>query len=104
MANPMFALKVGQHSPTRLKSASGTAADTACLCCCQGPNMIKGTYPPNFPLKHQQKDLRLALRLAEASQQTVPMAAAANEAFKRAAAAGRGDDDMCAVYEALKGR
>ena len=29
----------------------------------KGPGMIKGTYPAAFPLKHQQKDLRLALAL-----------------------------------------
>ncbi len=31
----------------------------------QGPNMIKGEYPTAFPLKHQHKDLRLALELAD---------------------------------------
>lgn len=29
----------------------------------KGPNMIKGNFPPAFPLKHQQKDMRLALAL-----------------------------------------
>ena len=24
----------------------------------QGPSMIEGNYPPAFPLKHQQKDMR----------------------------------------------
>lgn len=37
MANPMFALK--------------------------GPAMLAHQYPPAFPLKHQQKDMRLALAL-----------------------------------------
>lgn len=37
MANPMFALK--------------------------GPSLIQRQYPAAFPLKHQQKDLRLALAL-----------------------------------------
>lgn len=37
MNNPMFAMK--------------------------GPAMIKGSFPPAFPLKHQQKDMRLALAL-----------------------------------------
>ena len=31
----------------------------------QGPAMIKGEYPTAFPLKHQHKDLRLALELAD---------------------------------------
>jgi NAD-binding of NADP-dependent 3-hydroxyisobutyrate dehydrogenase len=37
MANPMFALK--------------------------GPGMMNGNFPPAFPLKHQQKDMRLACSL-----------------------------------------
>ena len=24
----------------------------------KGPNMVAGKYPPNFPLKHAQKDMR----------------------------------------------
>ena len=39
MANPMFALK--------------------------GRGMIQGVHPPNFPLKHATKDMRLAMGLAE---------------------------------------
>jgi hypothetical protein len=40
-----------------------------CCCCClvctalKGPNLMTRDYPPAFPLKHQQKDLRLALAL-----------------------------------------
>lgn len=37
MANPMFAMK--------------------------GPSISSRAYPPAFPLKHQQKDMRLALAL-----------------------------------------
>lgn len=29
----------------------------------KGPGMIADTFPPAFPLKHQQKDMRLALQL-----------------------------------------
>lgn len=45
----------------------------------KGPSMIKGEYPPAFPLKHQQKDMRLALALGDELAQTMPVAAAANE-------------------------
>jgi glyoxylate/succinic semialdehyde reductase len=31
----------------------------------QGPNMAKGVYPTAFPLKHQQKDMRLAIALGD---------------------------------------
>ncbi|PNH10975.1 putative oxidoreductase GLYR1 [Tetrabaena socialis] len=76
MANPMFAMK--------------------------GPGIMQRAYPPAFPLKHQQKDLRLALALGDALNQPLPVAAAANEAYKTAKALGRGDQDFAAVYEATQ--
>ncbi len=75
LANPMFALK--------------------------GPAIQARTYPPAFPLKHQQKDMRLALALGDQLAQPLPVAAAANEAFKAARALGRGDEDFAAVFEAV---
>uniref|UniRef100_A0A3N7FLV2 3-hydroxyisobutyrate dehydrogenase-like NAD-binding domain-containing protein n=1 Tax=Populus trichocarpa TaxID=3694 RepID=A0A3N7FLV2_POPTR len=35
----------------------------------KGPSMVKSLYPTAFPLKHQQKDMRLALGLAESVSQ-----------------------------------
>jgi 3-hydroxyisobutyrate dehydrogenase-like beta-hydroxyacid dehydrogenase len=37
----------------------------------------------------------------DALAQPLPVAAAANEAFKAARALGRGDEDFAAVYEAI---
>ncbi|KAF5177410.1 Glyoxylate/succinic semialdehyde reductase [Thalictrum thalictroides] len=76
MANPMFKMK--------------------------GPTMLKNSYPPAFPLKHQQKDMRLALALGDENAVSMPVAAAANEAFKKARSLGLGDNDFSAVYEAIK--
>lgn len=45
----------------------------------KGPSCIKGSFAPAFPLKHQQKDMRLALALGDEVAQTMPVAAAANE-------------------------
>ncbi|KAK3018694.1 hypothetical protein RJ639_003125 [Escallonia herrerae] len=59
-------------------------------------------YPTAFPLKHQQKDLRLALGLAESVSQPTPIAAAANELYKVAKSCGLSDQDFSAVIEALK--
>jgi glyoxylate/succinic semialdehyde reductase len=75
MACPMFALKAG--------------------------SVQARAYPPAFPLKHQQKDLRLALALGDAVGQPTPVSAAANELYKLARAKGRADDDFAAVYEAV---
>lgn len=77
MANPMFKMK--------------------------GPSMLQSNYPPAFPLKHQQKDMRLALALGDENAVSMPVAAAANEAFKKARSMGLGDQDFSAVHEAIKG-
>jgi 3-hydroxyisobutyrate dehydrogenase-like beta-hydroxyacid dehydrogenase len=47
--------------------------------------MLKGEYPTAFPLKHQQKDLRLVLELADSTSQPLPVAAAANSLFEQVA-------------------
>ncbi|CAE7560107.1 GLYR1 [Symbiodinium pilosum] len=64
----------------------------------KGPKMLEGDFAPNFPLKHQQKDVRLAVDLGDKVGQSMPLAAAANEAFKAARAAGKGDEDFSAVF------
>lgn len=67
----------------------------------KGPSMIKHSHPPAFPLKHQQKDMRLALALGDENAVSMPVAAAANESFKKARSLGLGDSDFSAVYEAV---
>ncbi|KAJ3696795.1 hypothetical protein LUZ61_000500 [Rhynchospora tenuis] len=69
----------------------------------KGPAMIESKYPPAFPLKHQQKDMRLALCLGDEHAVSMPIAAASNEAFKKARSHGLGDLDFSAVYEIVKG-
>ncbi|KAI9072660.1 hypothetical protein K1719_045380 [Acacia pycnantha] len=70
----------------------------------KGPSMIQSLYPTAFPLKHQQKDMRLALGLAESVSQSTPIAAAANELYKVAKSHGLGDQDFSAVIETLKAK
>jgi len=45
----------------------------------KGPAMLQGSYSPAFPLKHQQKDMRLALALGDENAVSMPVSAAANE-------------------------
>ncbi|KAG2693933.1 hypothetical protein I3760_08G118200 [Carya illinoinensis] len=68
----------------------------------KGPTMIQNSYSPAFPLKHQQKDMRLALALGDENAVSMPVAAAANEAFKKARSMGLGDLDFSAVFETVK--
>jgi len=79
----------------------GLGAIASPILAMKGPNMVARKYPTAFPLKHQQKDLRLALQLAEQVGQTTPVAAAANELYKVARAKGLEDADFTAVLEAL---
>ncbi|HEY6008964.1 MAG TPA: NAD(P)-dependent oxidoreductase [Geobacteraceae bacterium] len=77
MANPMFRLK--------------------------GGTMLQGNFSVAFPLRHMQKDLRLAIALGDRLQQPLCSAAAANEEFKRARRLGFGDEDFSALFKAIRG-
>ena len=69
----------------------------------KGPQIVaNGTFPAAFPLKHMQKDLRLALHLAEESGLPLFATAASNELFKAAMAAGCGDEDFAAVSRVIR--
>lgn len=45
----------------------------------KGQEMLKGEYPVSFPLKHHQKDMRLALAVGDEVAQPLPVAAAADQ-------------------------
>lgn len=68
----------------------------------KGPAMVKREYAPQFPLEHCQKDLRFAIAAADALGLALPVAAASNELFKRARAAGKGAEDCGAVAEVAR--
>ncbi|CAL0322081.1 unnamed protein product [Lupinus luteus] len=95
--------KVGLD-PNVLVQVVSQGAINAPMYSMKGSSMIQSLYPTAFPLKHQQKDLRLALGLAESVSQATPIAAAANELYKVAKAHGLGDQDFSAVIESLKSR
>ncbi|KAB0394214.1 hypothetical protein E2I00_005053 [Balaenoptera physalus] len=60
-------------------------------------NILQGNFKPDFYLKYIQKDLRLAIALGDAVNHPTPMAAAANEVYKRAKALDQSDNDMSAT-------
>lgn len=76
LANPMFKLK--------------------------GELIAKGEFPVAFPLKHMQKDMRLAVSLGDRVGQPLFTAAAANESFKKARTMGYGEEDFSALYKAVR--
>uniref|UniRef100_A0ACD5W134 Uncharacterized protein n=1 Tax=Avena sativa TaxID=4498 RepID=A0ACD5W134_AVESA len=95
--------KVGLDPNTVIEVIS-QGAISAPMFSLKGPSMVKAAYPTAFPLKHQQKDLRLALALGEMVSQPIPTAAAANELYKVAKSLGLADQDFSAVIEALKAK
>lgn len=68
----------------------------------KGAMLLNENYTTSFPLKHMQKDMRLAVALGDQLEQPLPTAAIANEAFKQAIKAGFADEDIAAVYKVIK--
>jgi 3-hydroxyisobutyrate dehydrogenase-like beta-hydroxyacid dehydrogenase len=69
----------------------------------KGPQIAAGKdFPTAFPLKHMQKDLRLALQLAEKLGQPLFTTATINELYKKALAEGLGDADFAAVCQVIR--
>uniref|UniRef100_A0A182QM25 Cytokine-like nuclear factor N-PAC n=1 Tax=Anopheles farauti TaxID=69004 RepID=A0A182QM25_9DIPT len=64
----------------------------------KGNAIIKGEFPTHQALKHMQKDLKLALNLADGLEQSLPITAASNEVYKHAKRLGYGSHDASAVY------
>ena len=62
------------------------------------PNVRAGVYPPQFPLRLLDKDFGLALQTAADGAVSVPMIAAARQAWASAKAA-HGDDDCSYVVQ-----
>lgn len=64
----------------------------------KGNAIIKGEFPTHQALKHMQKDLKLALGMADGLEQSLPITAASNEVYKHAKRLGYGSHDASAVY------
>jgi 3-hydroxyisobutyrate dehydrogenase-like beta-hydroxyacid dehydrogenase len=64
----------------------------------KGSNILKSNFDTNFPLKHAQKDMRLALEMAGDLGIKLPTTKAANEEYVKAL--GKyGDEDFSAIYK-----
>lgn len=65
----------------------------------KGHMMLSGEFSPNFPLEHGTKDSRLIVAAAREAGLELPIAESFNEYFIAALEAGRGKEDMAAIYE-----
>jgi 3-hydroxyisobutyrate dehydrogenase-like beta-hydroxyacid dehydrogenase len=68
----------------------------------KGAGILAGNYTTAFPLKHMQKDLRLAIDLGDRLNQPLPCAATVNELFNEAGKEGYGDEDFSALYKVVR--
>lgn len=56
----------------------------------------------SLPLQHMQKDLRLAINMADSMNLPMPVAAIANEGYKNARRLGLSESDASAIYYRAK--
>lgn len=85
-----------------LEAIEGTAVDCG-YAHAKGALMIEESFePPAFPLRLADKDARLVLEAAATAGLELPLAEAVRRQFARAVDAGHGDEDMAAVYRAVR--
>lgn len=65
----------------------------------KAPFLLKGEYPPSFPLRLMHKDMGLALDLAKETGVSLPAAAAAFSTYSAVKAAAKEDLDYAAVMK-----
>jgi 3-hydroxyisobutyrate dehydrogenase-like beta-hydroxyacid dehydrogenase len=65
----------------------------------KAPLLLKGEYPPSFPLRLMHKDMGLALDLAKEAGVELPAAAAAYSTYSAVKAAAKEDLDYAAVMK-----
>ena len=68
----------------------------------KAPLLLKGEYPPSFPLRLMHKDLGLALDLANQIGVALPATAAAREVYSSVKGAAKEDLDYSAVMQFWK--
>lgn len=61
-------------------------------------HIINDPYTKNFPLKHMQKYLKLALNMADPMEQSLPLTASSNEVYKHTRRLGYAEFDVSSVY------
>jgi 3-hydroxyisobutyrate dehydrogenase-like beta-hydroxyacid dehydrogenase len=68
----------------------------------KAPLLLKGEYPPSFPLRLMHKDMGLALELAKEARVALPAATAAYATYSAVKAAAKQDLDYAAVMKFWK--
>lgn len=93
---------LGLDPQTFLDAIAGGATDVPYVHM-KGEEMVNRRFgEASFKLRHAAKDARLALEAAKDVGIDTRLAAAVDEAFQHALALGHGDEDMAAVFFAVK--
>jgi 3-hydroxyisobutyrate dehydrogenase len=96
-----FAEAAGFEPERLLETIAGGALDFG-YAQLKGRMMIGREYPPAFPLRLALKDARLVQELAESAGVELPAMQIAARQLARALEQGHGDEDLAAVYEAVR--
>ncbi len=89
---------LGIEQSAFLEAIDGAPVGTA-YAQAKGRMYLDGEYPPNFPLEWGTKDARLIAETARSEGLDLPLAAGTLQAFEAAMAAGRGKEDVAAIYD-----
>jgi len=97
----VLAAKAGVAPATMVEAVSAGAGSSWAL---QNlaPRILAGDFAPGFKIEHQQKDLRLALELAEHDHTPLPGTALVHQLFAALEAEGMGQDGTQALVKALE--
>jgi len=68
----------------------------------KGPMMVENSFSTAFPLKHMQKDMRLALHMGDENGQALYTAGAASFSYIKARSKGYDNEDFSAVLKAIR--
>ena len=97
----VLARKAGVEPATMLQAVSAGAASSWALQNL-GPRALQGDFKPGFKIAHQQKDLRLALELANQGSTPLPGTALVHQLFAALEAEGLGEAGTQALVKALE--
>lgn len=96
-----FAQALGFEPELFLETITGGALDSP-YAQSKGKEMARSEFPTSFPLRHAHKDAGLVAQEAEQRGLDLPAIRAALAQLERALEFGLGDQDVAAVYEALR--
>ncbi|MBF0445531.1 MAG: NAD(P)-dependent oxidoreductase [Magnetococcales bacterium] len=97
----LFAQKMGLQTQDLIEVATNGAM-AAPMVKLKGEAIASGDFSPHFPLRHLSKDMRLVLKEAALCDAELPIGSQLGDILNRAEAKGLGDEDICALYKALK--